>query len=230
MIYSNEFIYDVDRSPVWSMLLVAHEWRGSISTSTSARKEATMMARYFALTALLASTLALGCSSGAENPQAAGKKPQYCTTVIDKLQPGQTESEIISHECSDTEQDANTFAADGKKLIIVWYEDEDYGGASQRVFGKAGDCDRDGYGINNVGRWDDVTWPFGGWNDDISSFKTDSYCNHVAAYENENYGGRCKQWHDPDAKGLGIKNVGHELNDLITSFRLVRGAADDLCL
>ena len=86
-----------------------------------------------------------------------------------------------------------------------------------------------GDGSSNHARWDDINFPWGGWNDNISSFKTFGHCNHAAAFEHENYGGRCKQWYDYNAKGLAIRYVGHELNDLITSFRLVRGYDEDLC-
>jgi len=191
-----------------------------------------MEARRFALTTLLASTLALGCSSSTENPQAAGARgPQHCDIVVAKLQPGQTTSDVISRDCGDNEDDSNTFAAaSGKRaLIMTWYEDAGYGGGSQKIYGDDGPCDDAGYGIPNVGVYDDITWPFGGWNDTISSFKTWNYCNHAAAYEHENYGGRCDDWYDPGAAGLGVKYVGDKMNPMITSFYVKRGPDDKLC-
>lgn len=185
---------------------------------------------HWALSALIASTLAIGCS-GSEDPQAAADgSPQHCFVLIDKLQPGETTSNVVEQGCSADEAEANTFAAaDDRTLIMTWYSDANYEGDSTKVYGKAGECDDAGYGIPNVGVWDDLEWPFGGWNDRISSFKTWNYCNHAAAYQHENYGGRCDDWYDPGVAGLGIDYVGDNMNDMITSFFVKRGEDKEMC-
>jgi len=181
-----------------------------------------MDARYFALTALLASALAGGCTRSAESD----REPVHCMTVLARLQPGQTASDVISHECAANEEDlgkSGRFSADDKRLLIVWYEDVGFNGNSEKIYGFAGPCDSDGYGIPNVGVWDDPQWPFGGWNDVISSFKTLNHCNHVTAYQHENYGGRQQTWHSPFASGVAVTYVGDKMNDTITSFLIKRG-------
>jgi hypothetical protein len=186
-----------------------------------------MNALHFALSALLASTLALGCDPGdePEPAQAQSEPEQHCAMVVSKLRPGQAASDVISRACAATEEELDKSAALSADdvLIMTWYSDAKYEGDSEKIYGDAGPCDDTGYGIPNVGVYDDIEWPFGGWNDMISSFKSWNYCNHVTAYEHENWGGREESWHDPNAAGLGVEYVGDNMNDAITSFWVKRG-------
>jgi hypothetical protein len=180
-----------------------------------------MEARFFALTTLLASALVLGCEPVAETERGT----QHCAIVVAKAQPGQAASDVISRECADSEGDLERHGrfSSSRVLIMTWYSDAGFSGESEKIYGDEGPCDDLGYGIPNVGVYDDIQWPFGGWNDRISSFKTWNYCNHATAHQHENWGGREETWHDPDAAGLGVEYVGDSMNDQITSFWIKRG-------
>lgn len=107
----------------------------------------------------------LGASNAHANPlQTAGKGEKHCIITLDKLQPGQTESRVISHECVFGDQQPVT--AQGDYLLMVWYQHKDYYGASTSIKGVA-PCDNAGYGISDTGYWREF----------ISSYKVFNRCN-----------------------------------------------------
>lgn len=88
-------------------------------------------------------------------------------------------------------------------LLMTWYENADYQGASTEIRKGSGGCNSEGYGISYVGN---------GWNDRISSFKVWNNCLYTRAYTNANYGGSCKEFYG------NIPYVGNDFNDRISSF------------
>jgi hypothetical protein len=125
----------------------------------------------------------------ASTATADSREAQQCVIVLDELQPGQTSSRVLSHTCTTgTQADKAHPAGAQDTLLMTWYADSDFNGASTQVRGDDGGCDSSGYGIAYVG--DD-------WNDRISSWKLWGTCNSVTLYDNRNYGasidycGRC---------------------------------------
>jgi hypothetical protein len=126
-------------------------------------------------------------------PAAAGGKPmplggkpmpagagQHCVVVLDKLRPGQTTSRVLSRTCADrADAPALTKAAAASTLLLVLYQDVNFGGASTRITGAYGPCDAEGYGFSNLGSW----------RNKVSSLKGFNWCNVVDLYDNINYGG-----------------------------------------
>jgi hypothetical protein len=124
-----------------------------------------------------------------------------CQIVLDKLQPGETTSKVLSSQCTTANQPLVAPAASA--LLMTWYVNISYGGDSTTIYGKAGPCDSAGYGIGYVGD---------AWNDTISSFKVWNNCNYTSAFANKNYGGACQKYN------ANVPFVGSALNDEISSF------------
>ena len=113
---------------------------------------------------------------GTPTPAAAG---QHCVVVLDKLQPGQTTSRVLSQTCADrADAPALTKAAAASTLLLVLYEHATYGGASTRITGAYGPCDAEGYGVSAL---------VSSWRNRVSSLKGFNYCNVVEIYDGINY-------------------------------------------
>ncbi|MGW3139919.1 hypothetical protein [Streptomyces sp. NPDC001139] len=145
--------------------------------------------RVTAITAVTASVLALPVTYSSAATTADTHTTQRCVIVLDKLQPGQTSSRILSHTCTTGAKSTQAQPSSVQStLLMTWYADANEGGASTQIRGGSGGCDASGYGIAYVG--DD-------WNDRISSYKLFGTCNTVDAYDNRDYGseiyycGRC---------------------------------------
>lgn len=139
---------------------------------------------------------------------ASAATDQNCAIVIDRLQPGESSSQIVSKTCSPAGTGpalpAGIQAAD---LIVTFYGDVGYGGTSSQVFGDDGPCDADGYGINNM---DDV-------NDEVglaSSYRLAGTCTISEMYTG----------YDAEGTSSGLifgqdqSYVGATFNDNINSF------------
>jgi hypothetical protein len=136
---------------------------------------------------------AIATALGGVAPAAAGGKPmpaggkpmpagagQHCVVVLDKLRPGQTTSRTLSRTCADrTDAPALTRTAAASTLLLVLYQDVNFGGASTKIYGAYGPCDAEGYGFSNLGTW----------RNRVSSLKGFNWCNVVDLYDNINYGG-----------------------------------------
>ncbi|MGP4027456.1 hypothetical protein [Actinomadura sp. 3N407] len=160
-----------------------------------------------ALTATAASanttspTPAPTATSNTQTPGDPGTR--HCRIVLDRLQPGEKFSRVISRTCSDNQADLGINA---RVDLMTWYEHADYGGSSTTVKGDYGPCDQEGYGIRDTG--------IGGfeWRLIISSFKVYNNCNWSQAYTNTNYGGTVNIFYQ------NVRNVGSDMNDKIRSF------------
>ena len=136
----------------------------------------------------LAVGLVLVTSAAPHRAAAADPAPQraeqHCVVVLDKLQPGATSSRVVSRRCADSPEAAQlSSAADvapqATTLLLVLYQDLNYGGPSTRIEGSAGPCDTAGYGFSNLGSW----------RNRISSFKRFNWCQRVQGFDAVNYGG-----------------------------------------
>lgn len=85
---------------------------------------------------------------------ASAATDQNCAIVVDRLQPGELSSQIVTKTCSPAGTDpALPASVQADDLLVTFYGDVDYGGESSQVFGDDGPCDAEGYGINDM---DDV--------------------------------------------------------------------------
>ena len=150
------------------------------------------------------------------NPVGGGS---HCAIVLDKIQPGQIQSRVVSYTCAET-RDAlasMTAAAESSVLLMEWWVDLNYGGPGTAILGNGGPCDSAGYGIVDTGF---------GWHNIISSLKSFSNCDYVVAYTGTNFGGISKHWWDPNGidriPAVAVSYVGDSFNDAINSFRVLR--------
>ncbi|MEU1534010.1 hypothetical protein [Streptomyces fagopyri] len=138
--------------------------------------------RVAAATAVTAALLALtaGYSSTATAAAVDTHEARNCVIVLDKLQPGQTSSRVLSRSCTTGTASAQAQPSGIQStLLMTWYADANQSGASTQIRGSSGGCDASGYGIAYVG--DD-------WNDRISSYKLFGTCNSIDAYDTSDYG------------------------------------------
>ena len=103
------------------------------------------------------------------------KTYEYCYTVIAKIQPPKPASRVISRTCSskhatDSVLPQGVAVSDAESPLVTFYENEDYGGASDTISGKNGPCDGNGYGLSDLSYSN--TWVVNG----ITSYKTHSSC------------------------------------------------------
>jgi len=113
---------------------------------------------------------------GKPMPAATGR---HCVVILDKLRPGQTSSRVLSQTCADrADAPALNMAAATSTLLLVLYEHVDYGGASTKIYGSYGPCDREGYGVSAL---------VSSWRNRISSLKGFNYCNVIELYDGINY-------------------------------------------
>jgi hypothetical protein len=129
---------------------------------------------------------------------------ERCQIILAKLQSGEQTSRVLSSQCAQGNQ--QLLAPQASALLMTWYKDINYNGASTRIYGNSGPCDSAGYGIPNLGAYGSS------WNDSVSSFKVWNNCYYTRAYTNINYGGTCKRYHN------NVSWVGSTMNDKISSF------------
>jgi hypothetical protein len=178
---------------------------------------------------LVAAAIGAGCAAPGEGDASgetaaalgADRAVPTCRIVLEKIRPGESESRVYSNDCYGSQQEmlaARKIEPHASTLLMTWYVDANYGGASTYIEGHDGPCDRDGYGIRNVNGW---AW---GWNDVISSFKSWNHCNVTWGYTDINYGGLSNKWRNPfgvnAVEALDVPFVGVPENDKISSFRV----------
>ena len=72
----------------------------------------------------------------------------------------------------------STRAGATSTLLLVLYEHVNYGGASTKIYGSYGPCDREGYGVSAL---------VSSWRNRVSSLKGFNYCNLVELFDGINY-------------------------------------------
>ncbi|MEV0385503.1 hypothetical protein [Nonomuraea sp. NPDC050643] len=131
--------------------------------------------------ALLLPALAIAAVATATPSNASSAAPEReCQIVLGPAPAAGEASPVLSQKCASSGERLAAPAAD--TLLMTWYENFNYGGASTKIYGSGGPCDTGGYGIANVGP---------AWNDRISSFKVFNNCNYSSTFQHENWGGLC---------------------------------------
>ncbi|MEJ3657994.1 hypothetical protein WEH80_34020 [Actinomycetes bacterium KLBMP 9759] len=183
----------------------ARSWPGTVGA-----------ALLLALIALLVPA-AFGAAAATEVQRPAAATPQpnppsgsadtplpSCSVVIGKAPKGTKSSPMLEKKCSDAGADVTM--AD-RVLLITLYEHADFVGASISVYGNAGPCDREGYGIEDLGAWFGIEWEYR-----ISSFNGASNCQDVDGYELDYY-----RWSVGNWEPAYVPYVGDRANDKIES-------------
>jgi hypothetical protein len=173
----------------------------------SADERSLMRKLLLSLFAALGMLLSLTSVVAAE-PAPAGQESgtRHCATVIDKVQPGQKESTIVSRICADDSQSLRQMqSADCCQWLLVKYWAEgNFSGDAEEIYGYSGSCNTSGYGIPD-------TAPL---QDRISSYRLFGDCNSATIYDGFRYEGNARRFNQVsvDAGTLGI-----EYNDKVRS-------------
>jgi hypothetical protein len=96
---------------------------------------------------------------------------------------------------------------------VILYQDINYGGPSNVIYGKSGPCDATGYSINSTTLSD--------WGDRTSSIKWAYNCVNIDGFHDFNQSGFCIHWHG------NVPWVGTTLNDHVYSLHV--SASSDYC-
>ncbi|GAB3836554.1 hypothetical protein ACFFMR_00040 [Micromonospora andamanensis] len=162
-----------------------------------------------------AATVALAAGMLAGLPGVAAADPvddsgDHCVIVLDRLKPGQTESDVVAQKCSDDPADLSHVGTMALTPLVTFYEHAGYGGKSRQLSGEAGTCDAAGYGFSSL------TWDYQGGKF-VSSFVTHGACNQVRGFYNTQYSGYTERY-------TGSRSyVGDRLNDHIYSMTVWNG-------
>lgn len=113
--------------------------------------------------------------AGADETRSADRSaPMHCVTVIDKAKPGEKASRTVERRCNPAGSNADRAAqqeveAQGSSLLIRYWEHTAFSGKSDSIYGLWGSCDSAGYGISDLG------W----FNNRISSLRTYGSCTYT---------------------------------------------------
>lgn len=168
-------------------------------------------ARLGAILAVAAVAVSLGLARVDAAAAETGADP-YCAVLIGKATEGKP-SPVLARACDDTsaanarekmfqaasKDDSKTVKPLAADLLMTWYSDTDYHGASTNIFGDDGPCDRAGY------RLDVKSATFGLWSHILSSARGAGPCN-TARFANR--AGTSSQ-----EFGLPVPYLGSLLND-----------------
>ncbi|WP_171168080.1 hypothetical protein [Streptomyces sp. I05A-00742] len=139
---------------------------------------------------ILLSLAVTACASLSIGPNAVAVEPpaqRHCITVLDKLKPGERESRVIEHRCTDqgeSEADLRSQVPLARALLLKHWDLSRYGGDSDEFYGRDGGCDAAGYGIPDLGELANK----------VSSFRSYGTCSAVTGYVDGRYGGRSRTW------------------------------------
>jgi hypothetical protein len=137
---------------------------------------------------------------------------QVCGAVLDHLHEGQTSSKVLRQDCASSRQSLESeLGTNAQTLLMVLYEDANYGGSAKYWYGAFGPCDSEGYGIR------DLQQTIFNFNDRISSWQIgSSSCSGVYMYTNAVYSGQLAYWH----WWSQVPYVGDAMNDRISSIHI----------
>ncbi|WP_433518935.1 hypothetical protein ACQP2T_27540 [Nonomuraea sp. CA-143628] len=160
---------------------------------------------------LAALALLVTCGATAAPASASAAKPaptRYCSVLLDPIKPGEKFSRVVREACADTEEAAAKSAGTtASTLLLQLATDINMGGTVKNWNGTAGPCDTAGYGIRNLGDF----------NDTMSSWRQGhSRCNYVNVWTDEAYQGKHTYWHN----WTQVNYVGADFNDQITSIHV----------
>lgn len=112
---------------------------------------------------------------GAATAQHTGSAHKYCYAVIARIHPPAPASHVIAHGCSisavGAAQERAVLIARQDVPLVTFYENADYAGNADTIYGHDGPCDSSGYGISDLTY--ENNWVIGG----ISSYTTSNLCS-----------------------------------------------------
>ena len=159
-----------------------------------------------AVMVLVTLAVLVGAPAAEATPVPSGGK--HCVTIIEKV-PGQgSKSRVVSNDCT-TGSTSLAVPADSVPLITFWQNDN-YSGWSNTVYGKSGPCDSEGYGMSDLSVVQINV-------DGISSYTYDSNCDEQRYYDGLYYGG------DWRTNFLDQPYVGDLWNDNLWSMQVWNG-------
>jgi hypothetical protein len=180
----------------------------------AAKRSGRRTAAAWAATLLIAG---LGLAIGAPSASAAPAHPAFthCRTVVEKIRPDQAATRVVAQSCSGSSQ-PTAVALDLTPIVtptavytplLIQYENLNYGGRSNVLYGTNGPCDLSGYSINR-NQWGTLT----------SSVKWASNCTMIDAFHDANQSGFCVHFFG------NVGYVGARLNDHVFSYHLSSGS------
>lgn len=139
------------------------------------------------ISVLGAAVLAVGTPAHATaiNSDATHK---VCTTVVAPVAPGEKSSRVLHQSCT-----TETLAASAQRradkrgpldstLLVVFWEEVDFGGDESQVYGSDGTCNGSGYGFEDM---EDVQDETGG----VSSYQLQGNCDVSEKFTETDFGG-----------------------------------------
>ncbi|MFJ5261597.1 hypothetical protein ACIQAC_14160 [Streptomyces sp. NPDC088387] len=139
--------------------------------------------------------------SAAETPKASEGK--YCATVVEPVKAGEKVSRVKNRVCADSRASAAAAVRQSAStLLMTWYDNANFGGGWNDLYGNFGPCDSAGYVLNT-----------GLWRTSISSFRTYNNCDGQQAVLNNGSGVLYYY-------GYATSYVGDRANDNIETFKI----------
>lgn len=112
-------------------------------------------------------------------PSATGKQIQYCTTL---LMGPKNDSREASRTCSTDRSAAKLLAPATYTALVTFFEDANYVGYYDTIYGQYGPCDAAGYGFSDLSGAEFAV-------NGISSYYYFNSCNTQGLYTGTYYGG-----------------------------------------
>ncbi|GHJ53082.1 hypothetical protein Nm8I071_23890 [Nonomuraea sp. TT08I-71] len=146
---------------------------------------------------------------------AAAKAPSdvsgdHCVIVLDRMKPGQTESDVIARKCSDDPADLTHVGTLALTPLVTFFDHAGYGGKSRQLSGSYGTCDSAGYGFSSL-TWDSEGGPW------VSSIRLHGNCDRARGFYNTQYSGYTEVWYG------STPYIGDQLNDHLYSLKVWNG-------
>ncbi|MET8686795.1 hypothetical protein ABZV77_21525 [Streptomyces sp. NPDC004732] len=160
-----------------------------MSVRTTLRKNKNLLSAGLACLAVFAAVPpgAAGATSASQGGASAGAR--HCITVLDKLGPGERTSRVVERQC--TREGESMAQLRGRmaprELLVKYWDGHYFDGDSDEIRGRDGGCDAAGYGVPDMGAF----------NNRVSSFRTFGTCNSVQLFENPSYDGAQKTFEPP---------------------------------
>ncbi|MEU6820109.1 hypothetical protein ABZ921_05735 [Streptomyces atriruber] len=131
-----------------------------------------------------------GVAGAAPAPQ-AGAHNRHCITVLEKLAPGERTSRVAERKC--TREGESLAQLRGRmvprELLVKYWDGTYFDGDSDEIRGRDGGCDAAGYGVPDMGAF----------NNRVSSFRTFGTCNSVQLFDKPSYDGAQKTFEPPQS-------------------------------
>lgn len=164
----------------------------------------------------VASVTALGVAP-AQAAVPPGPSYTHCTTVLARIRPDSPATRVVSRSCTTSRAQAADLAPSPLVVaatvytpLLVQYENLNYGGSSNVLYGTSGPCDLTGYSINR-----------NTWGTRTSSIKWASNCTMIDAFHDSYQSGFCVHFYG------NVGYVGSRLNDHVYSYHVSSGS--DYC-